>query len=307
MRLIRRIDLKYLCKYAYITKFSRNIRKIKTVAILYNIPQNSKKKDQWHDGFTAAVQLLSKDYTIVWINVSENNFFESYDPKKLNQFDFILTKSVWRDKIDLFLRKNAKTITTPLGMMISGSLRKPLVKEMNFYDTVWYETEWYFINKKINRHPNAYHGFGIDTSIMNNDHSIKKKYDWILVGAPKKYKRVHKLIDKLGKKLFIGDLTNNDNYSKKTLLSLQKNGIELKDFVSYSELAFLYNSSKSCLVPTKLHGGGERSVLEARACQLPVEIANDNPKLKELLTSDIWDHNYYYTQLKKGIQSIEHE
>lgn len=305
MRLIRRIDLKYLFKYIHSKKSSRDVSCVERIAILFSIPPNSKKINSWHDGFTAAVELLSNDFKIDWINVSENDFFNKYNAESLNNYDFVLTKSVWRDKIDLFLRQNSNKITTPIGMMISGSLRKPILKEMKFYDTVWYETNWYYTNKKINRHQNAHHGFGIDTSIMNIDNSIKKIYDWILVGAPKKYKRVHHLIPKKGNKLFIGDLTNNDKYTKKTLLSLTKNGIELKDFVSYSELAFLYNSSKSCLVPTKLHGGGERSVLEARACGIPVEIRDDNPKLKELLTSDIWDHVYYFKQLKKGIQSIE--
>ena len=61
-------------------------------------------------------------------------------------------------------------------------------------------------------------------------------------------------------------------------------------------------SSKNVYIPASIQGGGERAVLEARACNIKVTIEDDNPKLKELLTSQIYDHHYYSDQLNYGIK-----
>ena len=66
------------------------------------------------------------------------------------------------------------------------------------------------------------------------------------------------------------------------------------DFISYEELAQYYRRARNVLVAASVHGGGERSVLEARACATPVHVADDNPKLRELANqSGVWDHEYY--------------
>ena len=74
--------------------------------------------------------------------------------------------------------------------------------------------------------------------------------------------------------------------------------------MQYDKLAEYYNKSKLCYVPCKLHGGGERAVLEARACNIPVKIENDNIKLKELLDSEIYSSEYYANQIDHGIKNF---
>ena len=66
----------------------------------------------------------------------------------------------------------------------------------------------------------------------------------------------------------------------------------------------IYNLSKNVYIPANIIGGGERAVLEARACNIPVEVEDDNPKLKELLYSPILDHHYYARQIEKGIHAV---
>ena len=65
----------------------------------------------------------------------------------------------------------------------------------------------------------------------------------------------------------------------------------------------IYHAARCVYIPAEVGGGGERAILEARSCGISVEVENDNPKLKELLTCPIWDECYYAEQLRKGILS----
>ncbi len=53
--------------------------------------------------------------------------------------------------------------------------------------------------------------------------------------------------------------------------------------------------------------GGERVVLEARQLGVDVKIEGDNPKLKELLSSPVYDHSYYAEQLICALGLLQFE
>lgn len=61
-------------------------------------------------------------------------------------------------------------------------------------------------------------------------------------------------------------------------------------------------ASKMVYIPASLQGGGKRAVWEAKACGVPVEVAEDNPKLLELASSPVENQEDYahaiQTQLK---------
>ena len=59
-----------------------------------------------------------------------------------------------------------------------------------------------------------------------------------------------------------------------------------------------------CYVPCTLHGGGDRCVLEARACGIDVKIENDNEKLKELTECKIFSHIDYAEMIENGIKKV---
>lgn len=226
------------------------------------------------------------------------NFYDNPNIE-LNNYDIVLIKWGFGSLMQNYAQNYFKTRPKKcmIGIFIS-SIRIPTDLDINFFDVMFYETEWFKIYANLNRHNNIYHAFGIDTSIMKRI-SLVKKYDYIFVGNITEYKRPLNLINKKGKKLVVGFLDN-----KKIIDELKNNGIDVLDFVDYSELARLYNMSKTCYLPCRVDGGGERAVLEARACGINVEIEEDNKKLYELLKSDIYDSDYYCNQIKRGLMDV---
>ncbi|WP_421762845.1 hypothetical protein [Ekhidna sp.] len=296
--------LRLLEYFFYLGRIDRTVtpHSVQNVGVLVAINPQSNKFKNWHDGFTEAIKRLKADFKVTLI------FFQEQDSskllKELNEHDFIIVKSAWRTSMDYFLRKNSKQINPYLGLMISASNHRPKEDEQVFYDVVWFETEWY--RKRSVRHSKAFHAFGIDREVMiPTPENTHKTYDYIVVGAPRTYKRLGKLLAKNGNRLLIGDLKNRDRKSEGLLTKLRSDGVIVEDFQGYEKLASKYHVSRICYVPCKVHGGGERSLLEARSCGLAVEIEEDNPKLQELLTSPIWDADYYSAQLKKGIESVK--
>lgn len=260
------------------------------ICIIYKIPKNNKiKYNNWTDGFTSAIKLLKKNQNITLINI-ENN----HDPD-LSKYNIIFFKENFNGNI--YKKIINKIKNKKKGLFISASNIIPSNENLFKYDILFYETQWYYNYAKLNRHPNCYHAFGINTEIMKPK-IVNKEYDVIFVGNIINYKRPLKILNKKGKKICIGLKTDNN-----IIRQLEKNNVECKDFTTYENLSDYYNKSKKCYIPCKLHGGGERAVLEARSCGIYVEIENDNPKLKELLTSPIYSHNYYAEQIENGIKS----
>jgi pyruvyltransferase len=266
------------------------------ILILYNIDNKSIKYKYWHDGFTKALNILKIKYGF---NVSMNNFFDNKNIN-LNNYDIVLLKTQFKSTLqkytENYLKFNGKK--TKVAICISSSNIIPDSDDLKLYDLMFYETEWYRKYSNLDRHPNIFHAFGVDRGIMKENKS-PKIYDYIFVGNITSYKRPLKLLNKSGKNIAIGFLTD-----KKICDTLKKGNVSLIEFVNYLELSKYYNKSKKCYIPCETHGGGERAVLEARSCGIHVEIESDNLKLKELLTSDIYDSYYYSSQLKNGFLSV---
>jgi len=260
------------------------------ILIIYSIPKGHFKYTNWTDGFTQTIKLL-KTYCIDLINSKDNldiNF---------NIYDIVFFKESFEGKI-YKKYKSKLNKKNKIGLIISSSLIIPSNNQLKLYDLLFYETFWYYNYAKLKRHNNAYHAMGVDTTIMKNL-NIKKEYDIIFVGAICNYKRPLKILNMSGKKICIGTKCD-----KKIENELKMNNVDVLDFISYENLAIYYNKSKMCYLPCELHGGGERAVLEARACGISVKIENDNPKLKELCDSEIYTLEYYAKQIELGILNI---
>ena len=267
--------------------------------VLTNIPKKcGLKYENWHDGFVKAIKILNNDYNY---NISIINLI---DGKNIDfgKYECIIIKSnklvdellqgkynnwlnIWKTKIKICCIGNSRWIPNKIGI--------------EMFDILMYETDWYYKFASLDRHKYAFKGFGVDTDIMKPI-KIKKEFDCLFVGSVCGYKRPLKMLDIKGKKCIIGQLTD-----KKIVNRLMKNKeITVYDFASYEDLALFYNKSKLCYIPCKLQGGGERSLLEARACGIPVKIENDNPKLKELLNGKIYTSYDYASQINNAIISF---
>ncbi len=282
---------------------------MKNILIVYYVPKNTVKYLNWIDGFTSALDIISSQFNLVKYNLADNESTLNEDYLEANNIDLILVKSNWNARIDRFFRNNLKQLKFKKGLLISGSLPPPNNDALNYYDILFYETDWY--KQFVVSHQNTVHAFGVNTQIMYPMNEEEKKYDWVTVGKFKNYKRQHFLLKKKGVRLAIGEIPHRSSFlyffseSNRIIRKLKKDNIQVIDFVPYESLCKIYNQTKNLYIPAKLQGGGERAILEARACKVPnIEIAPDNPKLKSLLDSPIYDHHYYAQKLAQGINSL---
>lgn len=258
----------------------------------------------WKDGLWAALKLLENNLDITYMNMSSNKLEELniYDSKK---YDIMLGWGAFGSSVDDFIMTLPNHVKdVKVGLCIGGTARTPL--KTDNYDVLFYETDYYYPH--ISYHQNAVKAFGINSDIYKPIKNSIKIWDYLTVGAFSTWKRQWKLLDKKGTKMAIGEIQQDNLEESLPLIgTLMNRGVMISDMVEPEVLTKIYNASKTVYIPADIHGGGERAVLEARACGIPVEVENDNPKLWELIrwevNGQVPDQNYYAKQLYKGIMS----
>lgn len=294
---VKSIINRNLLKFKYFKRVNSFKKKeINSIVIIFYIPEtNTSKYKNWEDGFTKAIAILSQQFSVSWLNLAD----EKPTAETLNKYDFLIVKSCWDWIVDKYVR-SLKGLNVPTGLAISCSRLPKNKSSIYSYDVLWYETHWY--SQFIKNHPRTFHAFGINTNAFKFEESIKE-YDVLSIGQLASYKRHEKILNLKGsKKIVIGD--TNTEEGEKIKYSLKEKNVEVIDFMNQNSLSKYINKSKLVYIPASINGGGERAVLEARSCGVEVLIENDNPKLEELLTSEIWDETYYAANLIKGIFSI---
>jgi hypothetical protein len=246
------------------------------------------------DGLWAALRLLESDFTITRMHVQDDVRYAAHTA------DLVLGWGAFGSRVDAVV----STLPRKKGLCIGGTAGSPTT--IHSYQVVFYETYWDLTERlEQTGHLHLVHAFGVNTDIYQPI-PMEKLVDWLTVGAFALWKRQPLLGQKSGVRLAIGQIQkDNLGESYEIITKLLKTGCGVMDMVSEEALARFYNASKTVYIPAELHGGGERAILEARACGIPVEIAGDNPKTFELATMDeVWDHHYYYQQLKHGLTSL---
>jgi len=282
---------------------------MKNILIVYYVPKNTVKFDNWKDGFTSAVDIISDQFNVIKYNLAEDSKSLNERYLEINNIDVVLIKSNWGARVDRFFRSNFPNSSVKKGLLISGSLPPPDEASSNFYDILFYETDWY--KQFVQNHKNIVQAFGVNTEVMVPIEGVEKVYDWLTVGKFKSYKRQHLFINKKGRKLAIGEMPTKTgamfyfSEENRNVRKLKSAGVEVIDFVPYDDLCKIYNQSRSLYIPAKLHGGGERAILEARSCKVQnIEIEQDNPKLKSLLDGPLYSNLDYAKKLTEGINSL---
>lgn len=268
------------------------------INLVHAIPSVSSAFGQDFDGFSAAIDEVAKHHQVRWLNVHPYNDDWRENRRLVADADFVLVRSDWGWYPDALAAPLLTRSGVPAGLVIAGSSRPQSLRQSLRYDVLFYETPWY--EQFVGDHPLAIEAFGIDTRVMR-DTGTARDIDWLFVGRLAAFKRPERLLAKSGRRVIVGDLSS---ASESTRHRFRAHGIELVDHVQPAQLAQLYNRSHHALVPCTLQGGGERAVLEARACGCRVEIADDNPKLATLLDSPIRSHEDYAQLLLRGIDQV---
>ena len=277
--------------FKYVSETEKYYKTVRNVIILVNIPKSAGKKfDKFEDGFTKAIEILNRneEYKVEIVNIFTNPDLD------FENYDFVCFKEGFWGKIKGKYLQKVNREVSKVVLFISSSTAIPDEKELSLYDILFYETKWYYNYANLKRHSNAYHAFGVNRDIMK-PRNLTKEYDLIFVGTITDYKRPLNILKYPGKKLCLGFKQNSE-----LVKELLENDVEVKDFVGYEELSKYYNKSKMCYVPCNTHGGGERAVLEARSCGIPVVIEEDNKKLLELTKSEIYSSKYYAEKIILG-------
>lgn len=260
-----------------------------------------KYEDQWKDGLSAALDVLRERGH----DIRKLNLFDASPSTEIPDCDFILGWGGFNSPADMFIQTlNGKT---PQGLCLAGNAI-PLTNQ--HYNVIFYETQWHlaWLNTLAKQQNTDYvHAFGTNTNIYKKTLNTANSQiiDYLTVGAFAKWKRQDLMLRKSGCRMAVGEIQK-DNLSESMgiIAPLMTDGVIVADMMEPTKLAQFYNASKTVYIPADVYGGGERAVLEARACGCKVAIEPDNPKLAELQLSPIWDEKYYADQLEKGIQDV---
>lgn len=258
----------------------------------------------WKDGLWAALNLLEKrGVEITKVNLFEKPDFVDLTPTNNEQW-FVLGWGAFNSKVDQVLQAPNRFLGMKKGLCIAGNSFPPIGQDK--YDVLFYETEWYL--PQIQHHKNVFRAFGINSDIYQPIVDSVPIWDWTTVGAFALWKRQSLLKNKGGYRLAIGEIQKGNMQESIDIIGdLILDGVAISDMVDPEVLARIYNSSERIYIPADINGGGERAVLEARACGKQVVVEEDNPKLKELTTwterGRVPDHFWYADQLLKGIMS----
>lgn len=240
------------------------------------------------DGLYSALQLLGDDYLIIRLNLLKNVIIDS-------SYDFVLGWGAFGSQTDYFCQRQR----VKKGLCIAGNTHPPT--GANNYNVLFYETKWY--RPQIDFHDNIVQAFGYNSQAFSNL-NIERDIDYLGVGAFARWKRWDKFLNKKGTRRVIGEFQQgNPGESQEIWDVLENDGVVCKDMVKPDLLNLEYNRAKTVYLPSSIIGGGERAVLEARACGCKVEVEPDNPKLQELLVSPLWTELDYAKKIKEGLQS----
>jgi len=237
------------------------------------------------DGLWAALEVLGRTHSIKRVNIATDNY--------LSGSEFVLGWGAFGSHVDIFCQK----LPSRKGLCIGGNTCPPS-GALN-YDVLFYETKWY--RPQINFHPNIIHAFGYNADIYKNI-NVTRDIDYLGVGAYALWKRWDKMLNKKGNRRIIGEYqVGNPEESQEIWETLENGGVLCKTMQKPETLMFEYNRAKTVYLPANIYGGGERAVLEARACGCKVEVEPDNPKLQEVIEMPLWTHEDYAKRLEEGI------
>jgi glycosyltransferase involved in cell wall biosynthesis len=257
----------------------------------------------WVDGLWAALQELGREWDITYLNRWDDPNWVTKLHEKRNNVDFVLG---WGAAEDSFL--------IPLwganaGLCFGGGdLNNEWLGKLG---VVFVENESQLIKSNFKQ------AFGTNTNLFG-EQSQPKLIDALYPAAFASWKHQEIFADICQKEnlkgLAVGYIQENNMSESMGLASECINkGVAVMNWIPAESLAFLYNMSKEVIITADPSGGCERTILEAKACGIPVRVVSESQKLHDwnkLTPEEVrtdWNHVKYAEALKKGInESLRH-
>jgi len=244
----------------------------------------------WQDGLAAALAEISNEHEVIPISATDT---------QVPMADFVIA---W-----------GGATSRPVHLALQCPFKKALLygggilnhENTKKFDVVFVENTYNFEELE---HPNKHIAFGTNTDLFV-PMSQPKVWDYVYPTAFSKYKNHKKFIElSKGKKaLWVGQIQPNeiDIYNE-----VFEAGVQTMSWVPYSVLPYIINASKEVLLTPVKFGGCERAVLEAAACNVPVRIETDCPKVNSFANiknrADVlngFTHYDYARQIMEGLIS----
>lgn len=270
------------------------------VVVLYSIDPMSQKAREWSDGFVEGMRSVTTDFDVFWMNTYGFTAADLAGRLADRRPTAVLAKSAFGWTVDSLLRSAVERLrgrtSFVRGIVVSG-VTDVTKQQADWYDLVVYQTRWF--GRTLPSHRNLVHAYGIDKRRFSGvTQSADPTWDYLFVGTGSTpEKRIERLAAMPGRRAVAGRV---DDPELTELLC--RAGVVLLGEVSRRDLPDLYAATKCVYVPCSVRGGGERVVMEAMACGVPVQIEPDNPKLSEVMAEGgAWDASYYGSQISRGL------
>lgn len=238
------------------------------------------------DGMFEAIRLLSLEwdvrvYCIGFNGIVNHKYFpihfrpnEAEVAKDMIRWNphFILT---WAD----FTRPTLPLLQgsgIPIGMAFTGGISLGHVPDIDVF----------FVENKSYRDQFLAWGKNVHIAFGVNDRIFKpiqqpKVWDTIFPATFASWKR-HKLFAEATKgysALACGYMYT--SHEQECYLDPQILGVGIAPHIPGSAVAYFMNMARTCLITSNTHGGSQRAVLEAMACNIPVIVMEDSDKTSE--------------------------
>ena len=243
----------------------------------------------WRDGLWGAIHLLGADL----VNIASMRVLTG-------GYDFVLG---WGSPVSMGFLSSLKI---KKGLCFGGGdINDPILDK---FDVVFVENESQMIK------PHFRHAFGTNTDLFRSNPN-PKLIDALYPAAFAQWKHQEKFADicqreKL-KGLAVGYIQeNNLAESLDLVMACVRRGVSVMDWIPGRALCDLYNMSKEVIITADSMGGCERTILEAKACDIPVRIESDSEKLhvlNKLTPEEVrenWNHIEYSRKIKEGIDAV---
>lgn len=252
------------------------MEKQKRLALVWDFTVTPAQLYQWRDGLNEALRIIAEKYNVV-VQV-----FASDDEEQIwsDLKHFKPTHILGWGSLDRPSFAGLKDYGVPVGLCFAGGTTQHPFSSI--FDVIFVENDIYLNDFKEQ-------GLPVVKAFGTNDRLFKPKqmpikWEAIYTASFATWKRHHLFYGAVEDKgIAIGKINDEEIECFNSAKTFKTTVLPE---VPYEVLPYLYNQSELAIIPAK--AGGQRSVLEAMACNLFVIVCNDNTTTTEYIEDSHW-------------------